>query len=107
MKNQVQNGDALNVTAPSGGFTSGNGYLIENIFGVAGFSCSAGAAGVLWLVGVYSLTKLSAQAWNVGDDDLLGSGQQLGHECLGHWGRAHRRCAGGSGQSHVDRQCAS
>jgi predicted RecA/RadA family phage recombinase len=67
MKNQVQEGHALYVTAPSGGLTSGNGYLIGNLFGVAAFSATAGASGVLWRVGVYALTKLSAQAWNIWD----------------------------------------
>jgi predicted RecA/RadA family phage recombinase len=68
MKNQVQQGDAINVVAPSGGFVAGNAYLIgASLFGVAAFSCAAGATGVLWRKGAYSLTKISAQAWVVGD----------------------------------------
>jgi predicted RecA/RadA family phage recombinase len=67
MNNQTQKGDALYATAPGGGFVSGNGYLIGAVFGIAGFSCAAGATGVLWLQGVYQLPKLNASAWAFGD----------------------------------------
>jgi predicted RecA/RadA family phage recombinase len=67
MRNQTQNGDSCYIVAPTGGFVSGNGYLIgAALFGVAGFTCAAGATGVLWLKGQYTLPKLSAQAWTVG-----------------------------------------
>lgn len=68
MQNQVQKGDAVYVTAPSGGFVSGKGYQVGSaLFGVAGFSCNSGSTGVLWTVGVYNLTKTSAESWSVGD----------------------------------------
>jgi predicted RecA/RadA family phage recombinase len=68
MNNQLQQGDAIYVTAPTGGFTSGNGYQIgASLFGVAGFTCIAGATGVLWRKGVFALKKISAQSWAVGD----------------------------------------
>lgn len=68
MKNQVKPGHAIDVVAPGGGFVSGSAYLIgASLFGVAGFSCAAGATGVLWREGVFNLAKISAQAWAVGD----------------------------------------
>lgn len=68
MQNQVQNGDSVEVVAPAGGFVAGKPYLIgAGLFGVAANTVAVGAIGVLWLKGVYTLPKISAQAWNVGD----------------------------------------
>ena len=69
MKNQVQQGDAINVTAPSpSGLVSGNPYLIgAGLFGVAGATVAAAGTGVLWRKGVFTLPKISAQAWAAGD----------------------------------------
>jgi predicted RecA/RadA family phage recombinase len=66
MKNQVQNGDAIYVAAPTGGVVSGQGYLIGTMFGVSPVTAPAGTIIALWLVGCYSLAKVSAQAWTVG-----------------------------------------
>lgn len=72
MKNQVGPGHAINVVAPGGGFVSGTPYqigaggLAGMLFGVAGASVAAGIVGVLWTYGEYSLPKVSAQAWTVG-----------------------------------------
>ena len=66
MKNQLQHGDAISVTAPAGGLTSGNPYMIgAALFGVAGATVAAGLTGVLWLKGAFTLPKISAQAWAV------------------------------------------
>lgn len=35
MKNFIQRGDMITVTAPTGGVTSGQGVLVGNLFGVA------------------------------------------------------------------------
>lgn len=68
MKNQVQQGDAIYVTAPTGGVVSGNGYQIgAALFGIAGASIVAGNTAALWVVGVFTLPKLSTDAWAVGD----------------------------------------
>jgi predicted RecA/RadA family phage recombinase len=42
MRNFLQNGDTLSLTAPSGGVTSGLGVLVGSIFSVAAFSAAAG-----------------------------------------------------------------
>lgn len=73
MKNQVQAGDAIYVTAPSGGFTSGVAYMIggaapiPGLFGVAGATVLVGQTGVLWVVGCFTLPKLSTDVMAVGD----------------------------------------
>lgn len=75
MKNQVGPGHAINVVAPGGGFVSGTPYQIGAggtgvgagmLFGVAGASVAAGIVGVLWTYGEFTLPKVSAQAWAVG-----------------------------------------
>ena len=67
MKTQVQQGDALYVTAPVGGMTSGNGYLIGSIFGIAAFTCAAGVTNaVIHIRGAFVIAKLNAQAWTQG-----------------------------------------
>jgi predicted RecA/RadA family phage recombinase len=78
MKNQVQVGNSIAVVAPSGGFTDGLCYQIgAALFGVASYSCAAGATGELWLKGVYDLAKTSAQAWVLGDIIYLNAGTSL------------------------------
>lgn len=67
MKNQVQKGDAMTVTAPAGGMVSGQGYLFGSMFGVAAETVAAGVQTTIWLVGVYTLAKNSAEAWTVGE----------------------------------------
>lgn len=68
MNNQTLKGDRINVAAPTGGVVSGKLYAIGAfLFGVAANTVAAGVQVTLWLVGVYSLAKVSAQAWAVGD----------------------------------------
>jgi predicted RecA/RadA family phage recombinase len=66
MRNYVQPGDSLTLTAPSGGVVSGTGYLIGAIFGVAAVTAAEAAAFELLIKGVFSLAKTSAQAWTEG-----------------------------------------
>lgn len=65
--NQLQSGDDLDLTAPSGGVTSGVGVLIGRLFSVARVTAAAAAAFVGGTRGVWSLAKTSAQAWVVGE----------------------------------------
>jgi predicted RecA/RadA family phage recombinase len=68
MKNQLQNGDALYITAPAGGFTTGVGYQIgPALFGIAGSTVPAGTIGVLWRVGVFILPKNITETWVAGE----------------------------------------
>ena len=65
MKNYVQPGNILTVTAPAD-TNSGDGVLVGSIFGVAAISALAGTDLEVDVVGVYELPKLSAQAWTQG-----------------------------------------
>ncbi|MFG1267640.1 DUF2190 family protein [Xanthobacter sp. DSM 14520] len=63
MKNFVQHGDTLDMTAPAGGVISGTAYLIGALFGVATASADAGTTFPLRVVGVYTLPKATGEAW--------------------------------------------
>jgi predicted RecA/RadA family phage recombinase len=68
MKNQFAQGDALDLVAPGGGVVSGNGYQFgASLFGIASTTAAAGVVVSFYLVGVYTLPKLSTDAWAVGD----------------------------------------
>lgn len=70
MKNYVMHGDAIDVTTPVGGLTSGVGALIGAMFGVAKLTTVAGDPNVLLTTGVFDMAKEGAgsgQAWAVGD----------------------------------------
>lgn len=65
MKNLVQKGDVVTITAAAAG-TSGSGLLIGKLFGVLTADVAVGAEVELALVGVFTLPKTEAQAWTVG-----------------------------------------
>jgi len=67
MKNFVQRGDALAVTAPSGGVVSGQPVLIGSLFGVAAYSAAAGAPAEIVTLGVFDLPKAASVTFAVGD----------------------------------------
>jgi predicted RecA/RadA family phage recombinase len=57
MKNYICEGEKIQVTAPSGGYVSGNGYLIGSKFCVAEISAIEGDTCVLKNEGVFELAK--------------------------------------------------
>ncbi len=65
--NFVQPGDELDLTAPTGGVTSGVGVLIGRLFAVALATVSATVSFAGRTRGVWNLAKTSAQAWVAGD----------------------------------------
>lgn len=65
MKNYVQAGDILTLTAPYA-VSSGQGALVGSIFGVAAGDVSSGAEGEFKTTGVFDLAKVGSQAWTVG-----------------------------------------
>jgi predicted RecA/RadA family phage recombinase len=65
MKNFIQPGDAITVAAPTGGVTSGDGVLVDALFGIAAFTAAAGADVELQTRGVFDLPK-AAGALTVG-----------------------------------------
>lgn len=81
--NYIQKGDTVTVTAPSGGVTSGNAYLIGGLFGVATTTQLVGVDVELATEGVFELTKVGSQAWVVGDRI--------------YWDSANTRCTSDAG----------
>lgn len=67
MKSFIQHGDCITVPAPAGGTVSGQLYKVGAFIGVAATSEDAGDPVVLKLNGVFELSKISSQAWAVGD----------------------------------------
>jgi predicted RecA/RadA family phage recombinase len=65
--NYLQPGKDIDITAPTGGVTSGVGALIGRLFGIAQSTAAAAVASVLGTTGAWSLAKTSAQAWTTGD----------------------------------------
>lgn len=74
MKNFVEPGDVITLTAPAGGVVSGNPYKIGAFTGVAAYSAPAGAQFEMKLGGVYDFPKTSAEAWAEGDVIYMTSG---------------------------------
>ena len=66
MKNYVQPGNTITLTAPYA-VTSGDGLLVGAIFGVAAGTAASGDPVETALEGVYDLKKVASQAWAVGD----------------------------------------
>lgn len=66
-RNFVQPGSQIEITAPTGGVTSGVGVLVGSVFGVALVTAVAGATAAIATDGVWTLTKLNTEVWIVGD----------------------------------------
>lgn len=66
MKNYVQPGNTITLTAPYA-VTSGDGLLVGSIFGVAAGTAILGDPVETAVEGVYDLKKVASQAWVAGD----------------------------------------
>lgn len=88
MKNYVQDGDVLSLTAPYD-VASGAGLLVGALFGVATGAAASGASVQARTRGVYTLAKTSAQAWSVGakiywdDTNKLATSTASGNTLIG------------------------
>ena len=60
MKNYIQEGRLITITAATGGVTSGQGVLVGNLFGVAAKTATEGESVEIATVGVYELPKLAS-----------------------------------------------
>ena len=66
MKNFVQPGNYVTVTAPAGGLSSGEGVLVGHLFGVAATTAAEGAEVEIATNGVYDLAKDDTAAFTAG-----------------------------------------
>ncbi len=78
MNNFSQDGDVMTVTMPYARTTGGLGVLVGNLFGVTVKAYENATTGEIKTRGVFYLTKLSAQAWTVGQ--------------LVYWDDTNKRC---------------
>ena len=62
MKNYVQSGGTVTLTAPAGGVVGGNAYLIGSLFVVAVFSAAASMPFAGKTIGVFELSKTTTTA---------------------------------------------
>ena len=65
MKNHVQPGNTITLTAPYA-VASGDGLLVGSIFGIAAGATAIAEPVETALVGVFDITKIGSQAWTVG-----------------------------------------
>lgn len=89
MKNYVQPGATLDLTAPAGGVTSGQGVIVGSLFGVAATDASAGEKVAVSVEGVFELPKATgaslaegAKAYWTSTGDI--SGTATGNTLVGH-----------------------
>lgn len=66
MKNYIQPGNVLTVFAPTGGITSGDGILVNALFGVAAYTAAEGEEVEIAVVGVYELPKADTITFAIG-----------------------------------------
>ena len=66
MKNYVQPGHTITITAPYP-LSSGDGLIVGSIFGVSTRDAANSEAVEAALIGVFDLKKSPSQAWSVGD----------------------------------------
>ncbi|MGE5597628.1 MAG: DUF2190 family protein [Hyphomicrobiales bacterium] len=67
MKNFIQSGNTITVTAPAGGVTSGQLVVIGSLIGVAAFDAEAGADVEIDTTGVFTLPKVATDDIAAGD----------------------------------------
>jgi predicted RecA/RadA family phage recombinase len=65
MKNYIQPGDVVGVTAPAN-VVSGQGVAVGSLFGVVVADALSGAEMQIAVSGVFDLPKVGSQAWTVG-----------------------------------------
>lgn len=66
MKNFIQDGDTVTVTAPAGGVISGYGVIVGNLFGIAATTQAEGANVEIATTGVFDLPKAPAAVFTAG-----------------------------------------
>jgi predicted RecA/RadA family phage recombinase len=84
VKNFIQRGDMITLTAPTGGVTSGQGVLVGNLFGIAATTAAEGESIEIAPVGVYELPKRASAVIAAGDrvawDNTAKQGCRLGSQ---------------------------
>jgi predicted RecA/RadA family phage recombinase len=103
MKNYIQPGDVVTLTAPYA-VSSGGGALVGSLFGIATADVASGASGEFAIVGVFSHAKTGAQAWTQGAKIYWdNAGKVMTNVATGntHVGHAVEAAAGGDANGKV------
>lgn len=66
MKNFVQSGEVLDLTAPSGGVTSGLAVKIGSVIAIAAVTAAASEEFAAAVTGVFDVAAATSQAWTQG-----------------------------------------
>lgn len=66
MKNQIQKGDIIEVTAPADGLTGGDIFVSGFLRGVVHKTVAEGELGEVQTCGVFELPKVTGTAWTLG-----------------------------------------
>lgn len=66
MRNYVQPGVVLDLTAPTGGVTSGVAVQIGQLLGIPAVTAAEGETFACQVVGVFDVPKTAAEAWTEG-----------------------------------------
>jgi predicted RecA/RadA family phage recombinase len=77
MKNYVQPGKTITVTAPAGGVTGGSLVIVKALVGVAAYDAVAGAQVEIGTEGVYDLAKNAPDAFVPGDVAKITAGSNV------------------------------
>lgn len=91
MQNMIQEGKTLTAIAPAGGFTSGNAYKINALFGVASTTVDEAEPCELSVEGVYEIPAVSADTatafqkayWNDTSKEI--SNDATGNSVVGYY----------------------
>jgi predicted RecA/RadA family phage recombinase len=90
MKNYVQPGNIIDLTAPAGGIASGHAALFGALFGVATTAAEAGARVAVSVEGVFNLPKAAGVSFTEGqkaywnDTDKNVTPTASGNTLIGH-----------------------
>jgi predicted RecA/RadA family phage recombinase len=90
MRNYIQPGDTLDLTAPAGGIVSGQAHLFGDIFGIASTDAAEGRKVAVKVEGVFKLPKASGGGLAEGQKvywiaaDKRATGTASGNTLVGH-----------------------
>ncbi|QQM31987.1 DUF2190 family protein [Martelella lutilitoris] len=88
MKNFIQPGNIVDLTAPAGGLASGQAYLFGSLFGVATTGAAEGQRLAVSLEGVFDLPKAAGDSLGEGEavywDGTAISATSEGNTLVGH-----------------------
>lgn len=66
MNTKLNEGRAIEVTAPVGGYASGQPVKVGSLVGLSANKYAQGDTAVIWLVGTHLIPKVAGQAWTAG-----------------------------------------